>query len=282
MRFKTTCLACMSDDKKHHFSKDEFSDTSYFFVLNDYYTNLNNFLDKDIFVEADVQNNRGYILECNKGHLSYGVLNIEIYELLYDRAVFSYEDSYYRETITNISASLERFHEFCIRLLLFYKNTDNNEFDITWKMVKSMSERQYGAFLFLYLNALNESPPKINKIDKKEWHQFRNLVVHNGYFPTKDSAKLALQYTTDYIQQVENKLKSLIGINIIREYKFAKYSEAYDEIETQLTQLQTENHKNLNIMNLTIRPYLQIIDNAILEVKISKFKEDNIMVYASR
>jgi len=66
-----------------------------------------------------------------------------------------------------------------------------DEFRKTWKLVANQSERQLGAFVFLYLAKNGKSVKYLT--DKAI--NFRNKVIHKGYIPTLDE-------TSDYGHEV--------------------------------------------------------------------------------
>jgi len=210
MKFRCICYECRVQDKKDFFNRKEFQGLPYPVVLNHYHFEEENaYSKKDIYIEIDVQDKRGFIFQCDKGHVSFGALNLEFYELLYDRGIFAYDDTYHREAVANLAASIERFHEYCIRRIVHLNNVeDSNLIEKTWNLVKKQSERQYGAFIFLFLNRFKELPPKIDSIKKnQDWASFRNQVVHNGYFPTREETQRAIEVTTKYIKEIKKKFE---------------------------------------------------------------------------
>lgn len=54
----------------------------------------------------------------------------------------------------------------------------------TWKIIDNQSERQYGAFLFLYFSIFKNEPLCMKNKDIN----LRNKVVHKGYIANKDEA----------------------------------------------------------------------------------------------
>ncbi|OKY76591.1 MAG: hypothetical protein BM485_05040, partial [Desulfobulbaceae bacterium DB1] len=65
-----------------------------------------------------------------------------------------------------------------------HNQIQESAFDATWKQVTNQSERQFGAFLFLYLlEQKTEFDQKKYKIE--ELKKFRNKVIHKGYLPNE-------------------------------------------------------------------------------------------------
>jgi len=93
--------------------------------------------------------------------------------------------------VATVASSLERFHEYWIRATFLHKKDQEKEFDSTWRLVAAQTERQYGAFLLLYLRETGRTPPYL----AEKLVKFRNDVVHKGAFPSRSDA-------TDYAEQV--------------------------------------------------------------------------------
>ena len=64
--------------------------------------------------------------------------------------------------------------------MLLKNGIGQTEFRNSWKLVSNQSERQLGAFLFLYLN---ENRKTANYLSNPVV-SFRNNVIHKGYIPT--------------------------------------------------------------------------------------------------
>jgi hypothetical protein len=142
-------------------------------------------LDTDEFMVpvAELRDEPVYDVTCSKGHHTECLVLHEQFELLFDLGFNGLIDGYYREAVSSFSSALERFQEFFTRVVLA-QEVDPQLFDDTWKSVKNQSERQLGAFLFLYLRAIKEPPPLLPQKDIA----FRNNVVHKGYVPTREEA----------------------------------------------------------------------------------------------
>lgn len=72
-----------------------------------------------------------------------------------------------------------------------FSANQHEPFEETWKRVSKQSERQIGAFLFIYLLENGKPPPfideyKMQSYGKKENKHFRNAVIHEGYTPPQD------------------------------------------------------------------------------------------------
>lgn len=139
---------------------------------------------------------------CEKGHLTKLTFSFELYELLFQQATYCIMDGYYRESISTYNAALERFIEYAIEVMMLSDAIDI-DFNKLWKEVSNQSERQLGAFYFLYSLHFNELPCFLD--NKKV--ALRNQVVHKGKLATKEEALNFGKYVFDYIKSILHKLR---------------------------------------------------------------------------
>lgn len=125
-----------------------------------------------------------YELVCDYGHSTIASLQIEKFKILYEVGAYAILDGYYREAVTSFTASLERFYEFFIRAKMLEEGHTIESISAMWNLVKSQSERQLGAFIFLYSQSFG-SPPALLSNSKTT---FRNEVVHKGKIPSRREA----------------------------------------------------------------------------------------------
>ncbi len=125
-----------------------------------------------------------YEVHCPKGHTSIIVLQQQKFEILYDIGAYAILDGYYREAVSSFTSSLERFYDFFIKSLLYEKGIEEKVVNESWNQISKQSERQLGAFIFLYTREFYKSP----KLLSQSLVTFRNDVVHNGKIPTRDEA----------------------------------------------------------------------------------------------
>jgi hypothetical protein len=130
-----------------------------------------------------------YKMTCERGHTTYTMLQNGKFEILFDMGIYAFQDGYYRESVANFAASLERFYEYSIRLFCFINGINESVVDLAWKNVAAQSERQFGAYCFLYVSLLAKTPDVISNSNIK----FRNKVIHQGYIPTFEET---LNYAT--------------------------------------------------------------------------------------
>ena len=107
------------------------------------------------------------------------------FEVLFDIAVTAFVDGYPREGVSSASSSLERFYEFVIRVITRKNGIPQSHLSELWKLVSNQSERQLGAFIFLW-SIFIKTPPPI--LDRKKV-ELRNKVVHKGRIPTDSEAQ---------------------------------------------------------------------------------------------
>ena len=139
-----------------------------------------------------------YETTCRQGHKFVTVLQEQKFEILFDIGAYAIADGYYREAVSSFTSSLERFYEFFVKAVLFEKAIDDSMFSGSWKLVDRQSERQLGAFIFLYTSEFNRVPAVL----KDKQVQFRNDVIHRGRIPSKKEALDYGQVILDLIRPV--------------------------------------------------------------------------------
>jgi len=149
---------------------------------------------------------------CSAGHQTYTALQEQKHELLFDLAVMAWHDGYPREAATGFAAALERFYEFATRVISTKQGVSPAVFHEAYKPMGKLSERQLGGFFIAYMletksappNILNKKPVKTDdqSWQPKEWKEFRNSVVHNGYLPSLQEALAYGAMVYDHIVQL--------------------------------------------------------------------------------
>lgn len=133
---------------------------------------------------VQLTNEISYEVKCVFGHSSAVLINMTNHEILFEFGVHSILDGYYREAVTSFAASLERFYEFVSRsIALAYLCPDKEEMQC-WKKIATQSERQLGAYIYLYVIHFKEQPKLLSDSNIK----LRNSSVHKGKIPTHDEA----------------------------------------------------------------------------------------------
>ena len=121
---------------------------------------------------------------CKNNHENCLIIQEHPFEILLEMAVENLIDRYYREAIFNFAAAQERCFEFFNELILFERQVENKLYEKLWKTVyKNSSERQLGAFYFLYFMRFKKT---FSYDDNK--NAIRNSIVHKGEIATKQKA----------------------------------------------------------------------------------------------
>jgi hypothetical protein len=165
---------------------------------------------------AELRNDLTFHLQCPLGHRSVLIFNAPKFELLFDMGASALLDGYGREAVSSFAAAQERFHEFGIKVFLMKWNISKEQLLNTWKLVANQSERQLGAYYFLYLLQFNAPPPTNTKRV-----EFRNNVIHKGYVPTMAEATGYAEYVYDYIVETLKAMKPPLNgeIDLVCKYE---------------------------------------------------------------
>ena len=197
LRFPVSCAQCLIEHK----------------------TNFN-------FRNVEINEEGIYEVECINGHKTLVTLKNEKFEILFDMGLSAFLDGYKQEAIACIHASMERFHEWCIEIFLIDNKIKISDFKKTWKYVKRQSERQLGAFYFLYLQTFKGVPELFN--ERKT--EFRNRVIHNGEIPKREEVYEYIDYVFHYIQKILKPIKQQMSksINMIAIERQAVLTKKYN------------------------------------------------------
>lgn len=178
----------------------------------------------DLAIPVELRGDGLYTVTCPKGHLSVTSIQEQKFEVLFDLAAMALVDGYPREAISSTAAALERFLEYCVRVISWKHGVNTDAFDECWKLVSRQSERQLGAFLFLYLLEY-EKPVSPWVYDERPesgsatetWARFRNKVVHEGYIPSREEAVAYCGLVYRWIYQIIADLKTSCDKSMKRE-----------------------------------------------------------------
>ena len=159
---------------------------------------------------VDLTDSYYYEFTCRKGHKNMFFLALPRYAILFDMGISAYLDGYYREAVMDFAASYERFHEYCINLILWNeKSLQTDDLTILWKRMSHQSERQLGAFTALYYKQLGDLPDEFSQ----KAVEFRNKVTHRGYFPTREEAYSFALNVAEYVKAIIPKLSEHYGFD---------------------------------------------------------------------
>lgn len=147
----------------------------------------------DVVYPAELQDNGLYWMKCRGGHETVTCLQEQKFELLFDLGANAIVDGYYREAVSSFTSALERFYEFYVQVICEKSKVSEDAFTATWKKVAAQSERQLGAFAFVFL-VEKAAPPQLLP---DAMTKFRNDVIHKGKIPSRQEA-------VDYGQEVLN------------------------------------------------------------------------------
>ncbi|MFJ2285923.1 hypothetical protein ACIOUF_06045 [Pseudomonas iridis] len=139
-----------------------------------------------------------YEFTCEKGHKTITLLQQQKFELLFQIGAYAILDGYYREAVASFTSSLERFYEFFIKAKLLEDECPPDSLDAAWKTVSSQSERQLGAFVFLYMQSFKHPPTLLHPTKVT----FRNEVIHKGKIPSREEAQNYGQAVLDIIRPI--------------------------------------------------------------------------------
>lgn len=182
-------------------------------------------LTNEMFAEIDLLEWPYVTYFCGKGHREHRIIAAELYELLFHQATYCLEDGYYREAIGTYNAALERYFEYAIEMISFRLTRDGQKFGTLWKEVANQSERQLGAYYFLWYTYFGKLPDTLNSNKSN----LRNRVVHKGHLATKEEAKDFGKYVFDYIRRSQSVLHeslSALDLHILRLKRLIRLSSA--------------------------------------------------------
>ncbi|MEX3004204.1 hypothetical protein [Serratia fonticola] len=199
------------------------------------------------FVSLNFNDSGIYEFKCKNGHESIVILQEKKFEILFDIGAYAILDGYYREAVSSFSAALERFYEYAIRVILAKNSVIDDAFLQTWKKVSNQSERQLGAFYYLWVLNFNEAPVMLSDTDSG----FRNSVIHKGLIPSRER-------TIDYGEKV---------LNIIRPMIKRLKEELRDEMTKVNTSLIGETRAKSNKSSITTAVVTTIISTTYEEDK---------------
>jgi len=228
----------------------------------------------------EVNNDGIYEVNCEKGHKSKTIIDNIDFEILFEYGLNAIVDGYYRESVSSITASLERYYEFFIKTILKNSGISFDIIDKVWKNVSNQSERQLGAYIFLYCQTFGCEPKLLNP---QKDTTFRNSVIHKGYIPKKEEAIEFADKTISIIEtsliELKNKYPESVA-ETFKNYGYCNIAEVkFKEIEKK-TGLE-QNYACVNIMttiNVMNGREINPDDgrNGNVEVRMKKIIEDRV------
>ena len=155
-----------------------------------------------------------HYITCKNNHEYAVVISAAKYELLFDIGLTAFVDGYMREAVSSFTASLERFYEFFINFYLYNIKLEDQLVTQAWKSVSNQSERQLGAFNYLYLTCFKELAPDLDSTKRG----FRNKVIHKGYIPKPQETIEYGQSIYEQISHVLTKIEHKYGWQALYDY----------------------------------------------------------------
>ncbi|EKO3594159.1 hypothetical protein P0F10_003365 [Vibrio metschnikovii] len=154
---------------------------------------------------VELRDDGRYEFTCFQGHKTVTILQQQKFELLFEIGAYALIDGYYRESVASFTAALERFHEYCLKVLCKKRGINPDAFSTAWKQISNQSERQLGAFLFIWTSEFGAVPQLLSSHDSG----FRNSVIHKGKIPTKEEA---LKYGNTVLALIRPKIVELRSV----------------------------------------------------------------------
>ena len=153
-------------------------------------------------VMLEVRDQGSYETVCSRGHRVGTVLTNAKFQVLYEIGVHAIGDGYYREAVGSFAASLERFYEFCCRVMALHLQLLDVDWKAAIKALSGSSERELGGFVLMYLVTFKKAPA----ILVQDMVKLRNDVVHKGRIPTRE---IALRYGEAVRDVIESNLAAM-------------------------------------------------------------------------
>jgi len=184
----------------------------------------NKLVDLVAFNESGIYHHR-----CNYGHDNIICVQAFNFEILFESGLCAIYSDFYLESVLSITAAIERFYVFFIRILLKSRKIKTDEYEKMYNNMSKQSERQLGAFLCLYSFFYKECPPILLSSKSVE---FRNKVVHKGFLPTKEEVLKYAENVYDIIKFYNIKLREDFQ-DEIQEYGFETNAQIVNQITAE-------------------------------------------------
>ncbi len=127
---------------------------------------------------------RSVTARCRNGHEITIVLRAQLFEILIESGANALLSGFTLEAAVSFATGLERLYEFAIKVFCEHLQMPKSIYEEMFKHVTRQSERQLGAFLFLYAVVTKSS----YALDEKRITE-RNKFVHRGEIPSPLVAK---------------------------------------------------------------------------------------------
>ena len=179
--------------------------------------------ESNLFEKIILQESTLYHFRCKHQHDNLVLLQAFKFEILFESGLCAINDKYYLEAVLSLTASLERFYEFAIKILSTGNGLSFDDFEKLYKQISNQSERQLGAFLFLYSYVYKQLPELLDN----RYVKYRNQVVHKGYLPSEEEV-------IDYAKEIYKNIKYYY-IQLHQRYKEHIMNQLEREMKMQIT-----------------------------------------------
>ena len=205
-----------------------------------------------IMVPFEELNDTGiYEVNCYKGHKSKAVIDNIDFEILFEYGINALADGYFREAVSSITSSIERYYEFFIKVILRASGIEFSMIDKIWKKISNQSERQLGAYVISYSQIFREEPLLLTDKDIA----FRNAVIHKGKIPTKDEATSYGNLVMRIIEASLIKLKSKFPEQAMEVHGYYGYKRTAEE---QIKEIEKETGTEHNFACVNIMTTIDV------------------------
>jgi len=136
-----------------------------------------------LFVET-IRDDGFYTGKCPAGHDVLVATQTLRHEMLFEIGLNAIRDKYFREAVSSFAASAKRFYEFAIRVFGKCDLVPEDVIEGSWKAIATQSERQFGAYVWLYVSHYKRLPTLLSR----NMIELRNEVVHKGVLPSRDKS----------------------------------------------------------------------------------------------
>jgi hypothetical protein len=168
-----------------------------------------------VMAKGEVTHELFAVCKCPHGHITISDISHDLFEILYQSAIRSFQKDFCSESVLNFTVSLERAYEQYIKLEMLSVGVELNSIDAFWKEIAKRSECQYGAFCSAYIKTEKETWDSVQKQAKANARKifgntevvsdpvrFRNNVAHNGYIATSSEVRQYGEYITYLLAQI--------------------------------------------------------------------------------
>ena len=174
--------------------------------------NIENASNPKRYVYCSLSDKGLYQVCCSEGHESTVFIENHKFDILFESGILALIDGYGREAVSSIVSSLERFYELYIKVACLKNGIYFDKITESWKKIAIQSERQVGAYVFVYLLE-NKTCPKLLS-DKSI--KFRNKVIHKGYIPSDEEV---IKYAWNVAEMISSEyLRLKNNCNDLRQY----------------------------------------------------------------